>query len=813
MKKVLVLYVFLCIVLSASPYAAIAMNNEDTKRIKHVEQMVQDERKNLILIKYNNKAPKAKARVASMPEVVEQTEILPNIELLKVKEEIDANQLIKELSKNESVEAVELNGVSHIMGEVTTLSENWGNEEENAYHDLLEQRLNNNEEQAVNLEQQHIGEKQGKLLKKTESIRPLSDTRDSLRDSLTDTIFEREPNNTLGTADNITLDKYVYGTITDYYFDLDYYRLRINDSGKLNIIGVFEYTRYLAIGLLDERGDTLAWSRLYNGDAQYLQAKVTPGTYYIVVFQTSDFQYLCTNESYLFQAWMTDVETSIPVSSVSLNKTNITLYKGESETLDAVVYPSNATNKSVSWSSSNPSIATVDKNGMVTAVKKGKAIITVKTQDGGKTASCNVQVSELPANNNPAAVNDPLYSKQWWLESVNAPPVWQKINNIKPVVVAVIDSGIDLSHEDLKNKVAPGGYNFILDNDNIYDINGHGTAVSGVIAAEADNHKGITGVAGPLEVKVLPLQAGFYDGTLYTSDVIRAIRYAIEQEVDVINLSIGGNHYSSIENAAVQEAINRGIVVVASAGNDGDSLYNYPASFENVISVGSISPRGEISSFSNHNDQIDFVAPGEYVFTTQIYNSYDYLAGTSFSAPIVSGVAALMKAVNPSLSPGEITRELAADSLDKGRPGKDDYYGHGLINAHDTISRLVPNLGKDYTELPERTNVPMNKGWKITFNLKLNPDTVSGEQIYIKDSNNNTISSVVQVDEDGKSVLISPLENYGYGQQYCLYIEDQIESETGAKLRKPARMKFSMGLETLIENEGEGNQSYQVLSL
>lgn len=809
MRKVLVLFLFLCIVLSASPNEAIAMNNEDIQKIKHEEQMVQDERKNLILIKYNDTAPKAKARVASMPEVVEQTEILPNIELLKIKEEIDANQLVKELSKNESVEAVELNGVSHIMGEVMTLSEDWGNEEENAYHDLLEHRLNNNEGQAVNLNQQYILEKQGKLLEKTESVRPLSVT----QDSLTDTIFEREPNNTLDTANNITIDKYVYGTITDVYFDLDYYRLRINNSGKLNILGVFEYPQYLAIGLLDERGNNLAWSRLINGEAQYLQENVTPGTYYIIVFQISDYQYLCTNEAYLFQTWMTDVKTSIPVSSVSLNKTNITLHKGESETLNAVVYPLNATNKSVTWSSSNPSIATVDNNGMVTAVKEGKTTITAKTHDGGKTASCKVQVSELPTNNNPAVVNDPLYSKQWWLESVNAPLVWQKINNIKPVVVAVIDSGIDLSHEDLRSKVAPGGYNFIFDNYDVYDINGHGTAVSGVIAAEANNHKGITGVAGPLDVKVLPLQAGFYDGTLYTSDVIRAIRYAIDQEVDVINLSFGSNHYFSIENAAVQEAINRGVVVVAAAGNDGDGLYCYPASLENVISVGAISPRGEISSFSNHNDKIDFVAPGEYVFTTQIYNSYDYNAGTSLSTPIVSGVASLMKAVNPSLSPREITRELAKDSLDKGRPGKDDYYGHGLINAHDTIIRLVPNLDKDYTELPEKTNVPMNKGWKITFNLKLNPKTVSGEQIYIKDSNNNTIYSVVQVGEDGKSVLISPLENYNYGQKYYLYIEDQIESETGAKLKKPVRMKFSIGSKALMDNEGEGNQSYQVLSL
>lgn len=339
--------------------------------------------------------------------------------------------------------------------------------------------------------------------------------------------------------------------------------------------------------------------------------------------------------------------------------------------------------------------------------------------------------------------------------------------------------------------MAPGGYNFILNDHDIYDINGHGTAVSGVIAAETNNYKGIAGVSGPLDVKVLPLQAGFYDGTMYTSDIVRAITYAVDYNVDVINLSLGSKQFSDIVNTAIQEAISQGIIVVASAGNAGDSSYSYPASLQNVISVGAISSIGEVSEFSNYNNKVDFVAPGEHIFTTMPDNSYEYMKGTSFSAPIVSGVVSLMKSVNPSLTSQEIVKKLAEDSLDKGSPGKDDYYGYGLINAYDTIVKLISDADADYIEFPKKVNVPINKSWKIAFNSILNSQTVSNEQVYIKDSKNNIVYSTVDISKDGKSILITPLRNYDCGQEYCLYIESQIESDTGIKLKKPVRMKFS----------------------
>lgn len=409
-------------------------------------------------------------------------------------------------------------------------------------------------------------------------------------------------------------------------------------------------------------------------------------------------------------------------------------------------------------------------------------------------------------------VNDPFYDKQWWLQSVKAPLVWSHIRSSGPVVVGVIDTGIDLSHEDLRNKIAPGGYNFIFDNYDLYDLHGHGTAVSGVVAAEANNGRGITGVTGPVNIKILPLQAGSFDGTMYRSDIIRAVEYAIDQDVDVINLSVGNDKYSAIEDAAIQKAIAKGITVVAAAGNDGDGSYNYPASFQNVISVGSISRTGIISGFSNYNDQVDFVAPGEYIYTSKPNNSYDYASGTSFSTPIVSGIVCLMKAVDPSMTRQEIIRILAEESLDKGEPGKDSYYGHGLVNAQDSLNKLIFAGETDYVELGEKVGIARNKGWKIAFNQRLKPETVSDREIYIRDSNRNILPTTREMDQEGRTVFLKLLEDYQYGQEYYLYIEAGIESKKGGRLKKPLRMKFSILSELGHRSEEDPGQVYEALS-
>ncbi|KUO73701.1 MAG: hypothetical protein APF81_02000 [Desulfosporosinus sp. BRH_c37] len=284
--------------------------------------------------------------------------------------------------------------------------------------------------------------------------------------------------------------------------------------------------------------------------------------------------------------------------------------------------------------------------------------------------------------------NDPGYAKQWGLKTIMAEEAWTDMpSSKKTVIVAVLDSGIELSHSDLKDCVMPGGYNFISGSDYVYDINGHGTAVSGVIAAKINNRLGIAGVVGTADVKILPLQVANYAGESYISDVIEAIDYTIAKGVDVINISMGSNTYSGLENAAVQRAIQAGVIIVASAGNDGDSTYCYPASYDNVLSVGSIDWTETVSEFSTHNNKVGVVAPGENIYSCYLHNSYRDENGTSFSAPMVTGMAAVLRAINPSIKNKDVINIIETTAEDRGTLGRDSRYGYGVVNMDAAVKK------------------------------------------------------------------------------------------------------------------------------
>ncbi|OLN24110.1 hypothetical protein BTO30_01470 [Domibacillus antri] len=299
-----------------------------------------------------------------------------------------------------------------------------------------------------------------------------------------------------------------------------------------------------------------------------------------------------------------------------------------------------------------------------------------------------------------ALTNDPYISSQWWLDTVNAVPAWPHTDQQrKQIVTAVIDSGLDTSHVDLKNKIARGGYDFYSGTAVMSDPNGHGTKVSGVMAAEANNAAGIAGVTGEFDVKILPLRVANYEGESYVSDVIEAIDYAISMNVDVINISLGSDSSSSLENAAIQRAADAGIIIVASAGNEaleGNPIL-YPASYENVISVGAVDQYKNRSSFSNYNSYVDVTAPGEEVYTTAPYQSYEYVNGTSFSAPIAAGILSIAKALKPELTVDEASDLIETTADDLGTAGYDIQYGHGLVNAGRVVTTLLADSAASVT--------------------------------------------------------------------------------------------------------------------
>lgn len=413
--------------------------------------------------------------------------------------------------------------------------------------------------------------------------------------------------------------------------------------------------------------------------------------------------------------------------------------------------------------------------------------------------------------------NDPCYANQWHLKNIRAKEAWDTISSSQsPVVVAVIDSGIDHGHIDLLNRIAPGGYNFIVNSNNVLDISGHGTLVSGIIAAETNNAIGIAGVAGTLDIRILPLKTASYDGESYVSDVIKAIDYAITQNVDVINLSMGSESYSNIENAAIQRAIQKGIVVVASAGNEGRAIYEYPASYDNVISVGSMSKNNTVSQFSNYNDKVDVVAPGEDIYTCHLNNSYKFVDGTSFSAPVIAGIAAFLKSINPSLTRNQIEYIIQTSATDRGPAGKDNYYGYGAANFFDAVRQIctIPVTGV----FLNTNKLDLKLGDSATLTATISPINAANKIISWATDNPNvaTIDSTGLVRAVGVgNALIMVITAEGGFTAVCNVVVNDLDpaffegtewpASSGVPVDKPWTIRFTMPIN---ENTITGQNIY-----
>jgi serine protease len=325
---------------------------------------------------------------------------------------------------------------------------------------------------------------------------------------------------------------------------------------------------------------------------------------------------------------------------------------------------------------------------------------------------------------------DPLYAQQWHYPLINLPQAWDLTTGDRDVVVAVIDTGVFLAHEDLQGNLL-AGYDFISSASNALDGDGidpdpddpgdrccagssswHGTHVAGTVAAAANNDKGVAGVGW--RTRVMPLRVlGASGGTSY--DIQQAVRYAAGLSndsrtvpavpADVINLSLGCQRcFSSSDQAAYNAARAAGVILVAAAGNESTSEAFYPASYTGVVSVSAVNRAKQRAPYSNFGPGIDVAAPGgdqrsavgDGVLSTLVEegasgrrSAYAFYQGTSMAAPHVAGVAALMEAVYPALDPAVFDSALTNGEIveDLGTPGRDDIYGHGLIDALKAVQR------------------------------------------------------------------------------------------------------------------------------
>jgi subtilisin family serine protease len=296
--------------------------------------------------------------------------------------------------------------------------------------------------------------------------------------------------------------------------------------------------------------------------------------------------------------------------------------------------------------------------------------------------------------------SDPGFVNQYGLISIRAPQGWDLSTGSVSVVIAIVDTGVDLSHPDLASKIV-SGYDFVngdpfADDDNVLD-NGHGTQVAGIAAAASNNGIGIAGVSwGALIMPVKVLDAS---GSGSDTTVAAGITWAADHGAQIINLSLGVPAYSATLENAVNYAYSRGAVLVAPTGNSGAGSILYPARYAHVIAVGGVDSSNNHWISSNYGPEVSVVAPAVHIYTTTL-GGYAYEDGTSMAVPYVSGLAAILRGFSGNGSPDAITWEIESTALDLGLPGKDDLYGYGLIQMDRAIRLARPHRAATATNTP-----------------------------------------------------------------------------------------------------------------
>ncbi|GLR15671.1 thermitase [Portibacter lacus] len=377
--------------------------------------------------------------------------------------------------------------------------------------------------------------------------------------------------------------------------------------------------------------------------------------------------------------------------------------------------------------------------------------------------------------------NDAEFSKQWGLHNDGSFPLgngtkegadiemkkaWEISKGNEKTIIAILDSGLKLDHPEISNRLWSNekgfhGKDFANNDDIPADDLGHGTNVTSIIAANANNNNGFAGVNWNSKIMVLKILNENNQG--YYSWWAEAIYYAANNGANVLNMSVGGSSYSAVMEDAINYATNKGVIIVACMMNENSSVPYYPAAYDNTIAVGSTDPDDKRSnSFpwnttkgSSYGDHIDVSAPGNYIYGIS-YNSNSnygtYWSGTSQATPHVVGVVSLLLDVDPDLTLESIRSILTNSAEDQvGRSnedlaGWDPYHGHGRINAYSALGSLATNT------------VEINKA--STFRLSPNP-IKKGDQLLVNFQNED--EKVISIfDTAGRLVFMNKTKNQSF---------------------------------------------------
>jgi subtilisin family serine protease len=349
------------------------------------------------------------------------------------------------------------------------------------------------------------------------------------------------------------------------------------------------------------------------------------------------------------------------------------------------------------------------------------------------------------------SATDPLFPQQTNLIQVRAPQAWD-ITTGTDTVIAVIDTGVALNHDDLVGKfwVNPreipdnhidddgngyvddvNGYNFYQNNNDVSDQNGHGTAIAGILAAQTNNGKGIAGINWNAKLMILKALNSLGGGEY--NNVATAIRYAANNGARVINMSFGTYIDSLDLEQAVDYAINKGVTIAAAAGNNSKNQLLYPAAYPAVIGVGAIDGAGYRASFSNYGPNLDVMAPGVNIPSANYiaHDAYTNNSGTSFATAHVTGLVSLMLARNPVLTPAQAEATVKATAAPRGTSTE---YGSGIIDMLAALSSIQQVSTVSGTVTASRTTLTADSSTysQITVSLREGGAAVPNHSVHMR---------------------------------------------------------------------------------
>jgi serine protease len=353
---------------------------------------------------------------------------------------------------------------------------------------------------------------------------------------------------------------------------------------------------------------------------------------------------------------------------------------------------------------------------------------------------------------------------QWGVQDVGLPAAWDTTLGSADIVLAILDTGVRATHEDIGNLLA--GHDFVEGDGTPQDCNGHGTHVTSTAAGLTGNGKGVAGVA---QVSVLPVRVLDCDGIGFTSWVVQGIDYAVARGADIISMSLGSDGGTSTLRTAVERAWAAGVLVVAAAGNGYGGPVSYPARYDEVVAVTAYGESRVFSSFSNVGPEAEISAPGELI-RAAYYRSdsdYVYMWGTSMATPIVAGVAALALSVDPSLSNAALRALLQQTADDLGDPGRDERFGFGAVNAAAAIATIGPGPSPGENAAPTAAFSVACTALRCVFDAAASAD-----------SDGNIVAYAWDFGDGASGTGVAPTHDYGAAGTFSVTLT--VEDDDGA---------------------------------